>query len=65
MEMNPQTNWAGFINESSNRPDCSAVAGLVVRQLDTLQYPRIAQIVETLAREHFLEKGKMPIFGAR
>ena len=36
MKMNPQTNWAGFIDESSNRPDCSAVAGLAVRQLDNL-----------------------------
>ena len=34
MKINPQTNWAGVIDESSNRPDCSAVAGLTVRQLD-------------------------------
>ena len=34
MKMNPQTNSAGFIDESSNRPDCSAVAGMAVRQLD-------------------------------
>ena len=34
MKMNPQSNLAGFIDESSNRPGCSAVAGLAVRQLD-------------------------------
>ena len=34
MKMHPQSNLAGFIDESSNRPDCSAVAGLAVRQLD-------------------------------
>ena len=33
MKMNPQSNLAGFIDESSNRPGCSAVAGLAVRQL--------------------------------
>ena len=38
MKMNPQTNWAGFIDESSNRPDCSAVAGLAFRQLDIYIY---------------------------
>ena len=36
MKINPQSNWAGFIDESSNRPDCSAVAGLAFRQLDIL-----------------------------
>ena len=38
MKMNPQTNWAGFIIEPSNRPDCSAVAGLAVRQLDIIHF---------------------------
>ena len=38
MKMNLQSNLVGFIDESSNRPGCSAVAGLAVRQLDIYIY---------------------------
>ena len=43
MKMNPQSNWAGFIDESSNRPDCSAVAGLAFRQLDNVYWPGLGK----------------------
>ena len=44
MKMNLQSNLAGFIDESSNRPGCSAVAGLAVRQLDIYIYIYIIYI---------------------
>ena len=44
MKMNHQTNWAGFIDESSNRPDCSAVAGLAIRQLDIFYDTAVKQL---------------------
>ena len=51
MKMNPQTNWAGFIDESSNRPDCSAVAGLAVRQLDIIE-DMVKQMQNKKVQEH-------------